>query len=121
MVEIPPQQDRGNANMSWQPEMDELRRRQEMTRRMGGADKVKRQHDGGRLTVRERIERLLDKDSFRELGSIAGKALSSKCLASSAKPSKSMNKLARMTHSAPRCRPNPASPAPVLKGEKKIL
>lgn len=29
----------------------EERRRQEMTRRMGGADKVKRQHDGGRLTV----------------------------------------------------------------------
>lgn len=60
--------------MSWQPEMDELRRRQELTKRMGGADKVKRQHDGGRLTVRERIERLLDKDSFRELGSVAGKA-----------------------------------------------
>ena len=37
--------------MTWQPEMDELRRRQEMTKRMGGADKVKRQHDGGRLTV----------------------------------------------------------------------
>ena len=60
--------------MSWQPEMDELRRRQEMTKRMGGADKVKRQHDGGRLTVRERIDRLVDADSFREIGSIAGKA-----------------------------------------------
>ena len=60
--------------MSWQPEMDELRRRQEMTKRMGGADKVKRQHDGGRLTVRERIDRLLDQGSFREIGSVAGKA-----------------------------------------------
>ena len=60
--------------MSWQPEMDELRRRQEMTKRMGGADKVKRQHDGGRLTVRERIDRLLDEGSFREIGSVAGKA-----------------------------------------------
>jgi acetyl-CoA carboxylase carboxyltransferase component len=60
--------------MTWQPEMDELRRRQEMAKRMGGADKVKRQHDGGRLTVRERIDRLVDKDSFREIGSIAGKA-----------------------------------------------
>src|SRR5436305_3982684 len=60
--------------MTWQPEMDELRRRQEMTKAMGGADKVKRQHDGGRLTVRERIERLVDKESFREIGSIAGKA-----------------------------------------------
>ena len=60
--------------MSWQNEMDELRRRQEMTKRMGGADKVKRQHDGGRLTVRERIERLVDKESFREVGSVAGMA-----------------------------------------------
>jgi acetyl-CoA carboxylase carboxyltransferase component len=54
--------------------MDELRRRQEMTKRMGGADKVKRQHDGGRLTVRERIERLVDNESFREIGSVAGRA-----------------------------------------------
>ena len=60
--------------MSWQPEMDELRRRQAMTKQMGGADKVKRQHDGGRLTVRERIDRLVDKGCFREIGSIAGKA-----------------------------------------------
>jgi len=60
--------------MTWKPEMDELRRRQELARRMGGADKVKRQHDGGRLTVRERIDRLVDKGSFREIGSIAGKA-----------------------------------------------
>ena len=46
--------------MSWQPEIDELRRREEMARRMGGPDKIKRQHDGGKLTVRERIERLLE-------------------------------------------------------------
>ena len=59
--------------MSWQPELDELRRRQEMTRQMGGADKVKRQHDGGRLTVRERIDRLVDKGSFHETGAISGR------------------------------------------------
>ena len=60
--------------MTWQPEMDELRRRQEMTKRMGGADKVKRQHDSGRLTVRERIDCLVDKESFREIGSVSGMA-----------------------------------------------
>src|SRR5260370_17746433 len=60
--------------MSWQPEIDELRRREEMARRMGGPDKIKRQHDGGKLTVRERIERLLDPGSFHEIGAIAGKA-----------------------------------------------
>lgn len=59
--------------MSWQHEVDELRHRQALARRMGGPDKVKRQHDGGKLTVRERIDALLDPGSFREIGSIAGK------------------------------------------------
>ena len=35
--------------MTWQPELDELKRRQKMAHEMGGADKVKRQHDGGRV------------------------------------------------------------------------
>ena len=60
--------------MTWQPELDELRARERMAREMGGPDKVKRQHDGGRLTVRERIDRLIDKGSFHEVGAIAGKA-----------------------------------------------
>src|SRR5258708_25870573 len=60
--------------MSWQPEICDLRRREELAHRMGGPDKIKRQHDGGKLTVRERIERLLDPGSFHEIGAIAGKA-----------------------------------------------
>jgi acetyl-CoA carboxylase carboxyltransferase component len=60
--------------MSWQEELDELRARELMAREMGGADKVRRQHEGGRLTVRERIEALIDAGSFHEIGAIAGKA-----------------------------------------------
>ena len=60
--------------MTWQPELDELRARERMAREMGGPDKVQRQHDGGRLTVRERIDRLIDQGSFHEIGAIAGKA-----------------------------------------------
>lgn len=60
--------------MSWEAEVAELRRREEMARRMGGPDKVKRQHDGGKLTVRERIDRLLDPGTFHEVGAIAGRA-----------------------------------------------
>lgn len=59
--------------MSWQAEIDELRRRQALARKMGGPEKVKRHHDAGKLTVRERIDGLLDKGSFHEIGSIAGK------------------------------------------------
>ena len=45
-----------------------------MAREMGGADKVQRQRDGGRLTIRERIDGLIDAGSFHEVGAIAGKA-----------------------------------------------
>src|SRR5262245_47442618 len=60
--------------MSWEEEVEELRRRRELARRMGGPDNVDRQHKAGRLTVRERIAQLLDGDSFAETGSLAGKA-----------------------------------------------
>ena len=46
--------------MNWKPELDDLARREAFAREMGGVDKVKRQRDQGRLTVRERIDRLID-------------------------------------------------------------
>jgi acetyl-CoA carboxylase carboxyltransferase component len=58
----------------WEPEVAELRRREALAQQMGGAEKVKRQHDGGKLTVRERIAALLDDGSFHEVGALAGKA-----------------------------------------------
>ena len=42
--------------MNWKPELDDLARREAFAREMGGVDKVKRQRDQGRLTVRERID-----------------------------------------------------------------
>jgi len=65
---------KGNKKMTWQPELDELHARERMARAMGGPDKVKRQHDGGRLTIRERIDGLVDPSSFHEVGAIAGRA-----------------------------------------------
>ena len=59
--------------MGWQPELDELRERERLARELGGADKVKRQHDAGKLTVRERIDGLVDRGSFHEIGAIAGR------------------------------------------------
>src|SRR5258706_10824570 len=58
--------------MSWEKEIEEVRRREALAQKMGGPDKVKRQHDGGKLTVRERVARLLDADSFHEIGGLAG-------------------------------------------------
>src|SRR4051794_19616070 len=39
---------------------------------MGGEERVRRQHDQGRLTIRERIDRLLDEGTFHEIGALAG-------------------------------------------------
>jgi acetyl-CoA carboxylase carboxyltransferase component len=58
--------------VTWEPELDELRRREELAKRMGGDERVARQHASGRLTVRERIDRLFDPGSFHETGAIAG-------------------------------------------------
>jgi acetyl-CoA carboxylase carboxyltransferase component len=58
--------------MTWQPELDDLARREDFARQMGGVDKVKRQRDQGRLNVRERIDKLVDDGSFHEMGAIAG-------------------------------------------------
>jgi acetyl-CoA carboxylase carboxyltransferase component len=59
--------------MTWERELEELRRREELARRMGGEERVARQHASGRLTVRERIERLLDPSTFHETGALAGR------------------------------------------------
>jgi acetyl-CoA carboxylase carboxyltransferase component len=60
--------------VTWQPELDELRRRQQLAEQMGGPEKIARQHDAGRMTIRERLAELLDEDSFDEVGALAGVA-----------------------------------------------
>lgn len=60
--------------MSWQKEVDELKHREELAAAMGGEERIQRQHDNGRLTVRERIDALADENSFHEIGALAGKA-----------------------------------------------
>src|SRR5438034_578503 len=63
-----------DATMTWQSEMDELRRRESLAEELGGPERVKRQHAGGRMTIRERIAKPVDAGTFHEVGKIAGKA-----------------------------------------------
>lgn len=60
--------------MSWEAEIEELRRREALAEQMGGSEKVERQQSRGKLTIRERIELLVDSGSFHEIGKISGKA-----------------------------------------------
>ena len=46
---------------------EELRRRNELAEQGGGEERIAKQHAQGKLTARERIDLLLDPDSFQEL------------------------------------------------------
>src|SRR5438067_250103 len=51
--------------------VEDLRARRRRNLEMGGPEKVARQHERGKLTVRERIDLLFDAGSFTELGLLA--------------------------------------------------
>ncbi len=61
--------------MRWRPEIEELQRRRKLAEACGGPEAVAKHHQSGKLTVRERIDRLLDAGSFREVGKLAGKGI----------------------------------------------
>ena len=54
--------------MVWQPEIDELNYRKHLAEQMGSDEGIERQRKRGKLTVHERIAKLADPGSFRELG-----------------------------------------------------
>ena len=60
--------------MTWEPEVAEIERRKQLAYQMGGEERIQNQRDRGKLTVRERIDALIDPDSFREHGVLAGSA-----------------------------------------------
>ena len=60
--------------MTWEKELNELKARSLLAEKMGGAKKVARQHEFNKLTIRERIEKITDKESFHEIGKLAGVA-----------------------------------------------
>ena len=60
--------------MTWRGGIAELDRRRRWALAMGGSESVARQHAAGRMTVRERIDALVDPGSFREIGMLTGRA-----------------------------------------------
>src|SRR6056297_1524163 len=58
--------------MSWKNEVDEIRRRAERAALQGGKEAVERHRAKGKLTLKERIDALLDSGSFDEVGPGAG-------------------------------------------------
>lgn len=60
--------------MTWKAKTDQIHARRQAATAQGGAAGVAKQHAQGRLTIRERIETLVDPGSFDELGRGAGDA-----------------------------------------------
>ena len=52
-------------------QLDTLKERRRKAAEMGGGERVARQKESGKLTARERIDALLDKGTFREMGMFA--------------------------------------------------
>ena len=55
----------------WGPLVGDLKARKDRALGMGGADRVERQHSLGKLTVRERLDLLLDPGTWVEYGLLA--------------------------------------------------
>ena len=54
--------------MSWEEEVREIHRRRRLAKQQGGKEGIAKQHGRGRLTIRERIDALLDPGSYQEQG-----------------------------------------------------
>src|SRR5215210_7542268 len=67
---VPPSVGGGDVH-DWGPLVDDLAKRHEKAAGMGGPELVERQHSLGKLTVRERLELLLDPGSWVEYGTLA--------------------------------------------------
>lgn len=61
--------------MSWENEARELQLRRKKALQLGGEERVNRHHEQGKLTIRERIDTLLDKNTFLEIGQLTGEAV----------------------------------------------
>ncbi|MBT4044352.1 MAG: propionyl-CoA carboxylase, partial [Rhodospirillaceae bacterium] len=59
---------------NWDREIAEIHQRRAMAKEHGGVEAVAKHHAKGRMTLRERIDGLIDADSFKETGMGAGGA-----------------------------------------------
>jgi methylmalonyl-CoA carboxyltransferase large subunit len=59
-------EDKKRSEMTMAERIEELREQKAKVEAMGGADRVDKQHQAGKLSARERVQHLIDADSFQE-------------------------------------------------------
>ena len=62
-----------HPSQEWSDALADMDRRRERALQMGGAESLARARERGMLDARERVHRLVDPDSLREFGTLAGK------------------------------------------------
>jgi acetyl-CoA carboxylase carboxyltransferase component len=62
----------GPESSEWDEVLENLEERRRESRAMGGAERLQKHRDAGKLDVRARIDHLLDQESFLELGTLVG-------------------------------------------------
>ncbi|MFL2783433.1 MAG: acyl-CoA carboxylase subunit beta [Dehalococcoidia bacterium] len=71
---VDPKRESWKPGMPWEQALDDMDYVKEIAKELGGEERVKRQHSGGRYTIRERIDKMLDPGSFLEAGPMVGAA-----------------------------------------------
>ena len=69
---VKPPQPKSASTDGWAAEVEELHFRRREAKALGGSEAVAKHHDRGRFTIRERVEMLVDPNSFKEVGTLAG-------------------------------------------------
>lgn len=71
---IDPNRETWKPGMPWEKALEDIEYITGLGRELGGAERVERQHRGGRYTIRERLDKMVDKGSFVEYGPMIGAA-----------------------------------------------
>lgn len=69
---VDPDRETWKPGMAWEDAVAEIAYLKELAAEMGGPERIDRQHQGGRYTVRERIAKMADPGSFVEMGGLMG-------------------------------------------------
>ena len=71
---IDPTRETWKPGMPWESALEDIDYIRGLGKEMGGAERIARQHQGGRFTIRERLDKMLDPGSFMEYGPMIGAA-----------------------------------------------
>ena len=64
--------DETDGSEGWEGVLEHLQSRREVSRAMGGEERLQKHRAAGKLDVRARIDHLVDPGSFQELGTLVG-------------------------------------------------